>query len=146
MRVRVIGLYGVSGVNRVRAASALASGRAARRVVVMALGALLVAPLGACGKRAGGSRAQAAPPVRTTVRIENRNFLDMTIYVVRPMRVRLGFAPGVTTTTFVIPSSVVGQGVHMRFLADPVGRGATPVSEEIYVAAGDEVTLAIPPN
>ena len=120
-----------------------------RGVVTLAtLAALAVAAtLGACASKGGaGGAGGQAPPTRTTLRVQNQNFLDMNIYVVRPFRVRLGLAPGVTTTTFVIPSAAVGNGSPMRFLADPIGGRATPVSEEIFVQAGEEVTLIIPPG
>jgi hypothetical protein len=109
--------------------------------------AALCAALGACasGSRADQARRQAAQP-RTTLRVDNQNFLDMTIYVVWPSRVRLGLAPGKSTTTFVIPPIVVGQGNTLRFLADPIGSRARPVTDEIVVSPGDEVTLMIPPT
>jgi hypothetical protein len=104
--------------------------------------AALCAALGACasGKPAGTQQA------RTALRVENRSFFDMTVYLIRPTRVRLGLAPGNATTTLAVPPSLVGQGTAMRFLADPIGSGATPVSDEIVVSPGDEVTLMIPPT
>ena len=43
------------------------------------------------------------------------------------------------------PASYLIHGVApLRFLADPIGGNRTPVSDEILVQPGDEVTLTIP--
>ena len=85
---------------------------------------------------------------RTTLRVENRAFSDMTIYVLRGSeRIRLGTATGNTTTILEIPRYVLsGVSTSLRFLADPIGSSRTPVSDEILVSPGDEVTLTIPPQ
>lgn len=89
--------------------------------------------------------AEPVPPTR--LRVENRAFLDMTIYVVRSsQRIRLGQATGNTVTTFTIPANLIFGTTPLRFQADPIGGSRAPVSEEISVSAGDEVVLLIPPN
>jgi hypothetical protein len=98
-----------------------------------------------CG---GNPKPGAAEPSRTAaVEVENQGFADMTIYALSPTssRVRLGLAVGNTTQVFSLPVFLVGQGVPVRFLADPVGGTRPPVSEELTVEAGDTVTLRIPP-
>lgn len=95
----------------------------------------------------GGRRRGPAPPQgpRTTVRVENQNFLDMNIYVLNgSQRVRLGNVSGVSTRVFTIPPNLVFGIGSLRFQADPVGSGRTPISQEISVRAGDEVLLVIP--
>jgi hypothetical protein len=82
---------------------------------------------------------------RTTVTIDNQSFSDMTIYVSRGQRVRLGTARGHSKTTFTIPPSVVAGVSLLRFIADPVGSTRASVSEEISINPGDEVGLTIPP-
>jgi hypothetical protein len=85
--------------------------------------------------------------VRTTVRVQNQAFNDMTIYVLRGAeRVRLGIATGNATTTLEIPRNIITGVTGLRFLADPIGGTRTPVSEEITVSPGDQVTLTIPPS
>jgi hypothetical protein len=82
----------------------------------------------------------------TTIRVDNQSYTDMTIYVVRGgQRVRLGMAGGLKATTLTIPSTLVFGSTPMRFIADPIGAGRGPVSDEITVKAGDEVGLIIPP-
>ena len=47
---------------------------------------------------------------------------------------------------FVIPSNLIFGSTPLRFMADPIGRSRTPVSQEITVSPGDEVLLTIPPS
>ena len=87
------------------------------------------------------------PRMETTLRVENRNFSDMNIFLLRSgQRLRLGTVSGLSTRTLVIPSNLVSSAVPLRFLADPIGSNRTPVSQEITVQPGDEVELAIPPT
>jgi hypothetical protein len=51
---------------------------------------------------------------------------------------------GNTTHVFTIPKSLVNPGMPLRFLADPIGGGRTPYSEEIIVNPGDTLVLRIP--
>jgi hypothetical protein len=95
-----------------------------------------------------GTGKNAPTPVeRTTVRVENRGFLDRDIYVVRSgQRIRIGTVTGNSTATLTIPASVVGAVTALRFIADPIGAARPPVTEEITVSPGDQVVLMIPPN
>lgn len=99
----------------------------------------------ACGSsRSGG---QDTTRLETFVEVDNQALLDMTIYVVRGgQRVRLGMATGLSRTRLTIPSGIVFGATTLRFLADPVGARATPVSEEISVREGETVVLRIPPR
>ena len=60
--------------------------------------------------------------------------------------IRLGTATGSQTTTFTIPKYLLHGTRTLRFLADPIGSSRTPVSDEITVQPGDQVTLQIPPS
>jgi len=81
----------------------------------------------------------------TTLSVENRGYLDMTIYLLDGgRRVRLGVANGNTVTDLPIPPSLVRGAMPLRFLCDPIGGSHAPVSDEIYVEPGDQVTLVIP--
>ena len=116
--------------------------RTRRNFVVAMLGLALVA--------CGGSKQQRsapAPQPRTSVRVENQGFADMTVYAIRSgQRVRLGIATGSNTTTFTIPANLIFGATPLRFLADPIGGRGTPVSDEITVQPGDQVRLVIPPR
>lgn len=90
---------------------------------------------------------QPAQPAesRTTVRVTNREFADMRIYVIHhSQRIHLGTARGGSSTVFLIPLDVVtGTGI-VRFVAVPIGGGPT-VIEEYPMRPGEEVTIFIPP-
>lgn len=80
------------------------------------------------------------------LRVENRGFSDMTIYLLRgSQRIRLGVVNGNTTSSFTIRSQYLTSG-PLSFLADPIGSSRTPVSDELVVNPGDIVTLMIPAN
>jgi hypothetical protein len=83
---------------------------------------------------------------RTILEVDNQGLADMTIYVIHAsQRMRIGFAPGLRKTELTIPRSAVSGTGQLAFLADPVGSSRTSVSEQIYVAPGDRVTIVIPP-
>lgn len=112
------------------------------RPVLLLLG-LVLALSGCAGRK---NRGPAAPDAaRTTVRVENQNFLDMNVYVLNgTQRVRLGNVAGVSTRVFTIPANLVFGISVLRFQADPVGSSRAPISQEISVRSGDQVILTIP--
>lgn len=102
-----------------------------------------------CHKRGEGDEANLPRPanMRTIVSVDNRAFLDMTIYVLDgTQRVRLGTANGSTVTHLTIPPHLVRGGAPLRFICDPIGSDRTPISDEIVVEPGDNVSLFIPAN
>ncbi|HEY9449645.1 MAG TPA: hypothetical protein VIQ60_07810 [Gemmatimonadaceae bacterium] len=117
-------------------------------IVMRTIGAVaLCLGLVACARGAKSNGATARAPEKTTVRVENQGFADMTIYVFAGgQRVRLGMATGNSTSTFTLPAYLVGGLQTMRFIADPVGSDRAPVSDEITVQPGDQVELTIPPR
>lgn len=95
----------------------------------------------------GRGRSAAAPTARTTLRVRNQNFLDMNIYLFNSgSRYRLGTVTGNSTAVLTIPPSFVQAGAPLRFLADPIGGRGTPVTDQVIVSPGDEVTLIVPPS
>jgi hypothetical protein len=101
---------------------------------------------GACARQSQEDEG-AAPRAETMLRVENQDFLDMNVYVVRSgQRIRLGSVAGLTSRVLPIPASLVGGGAELRFLVDPVGSNRTPISQEIFVQPGDVVDLVIPPQ
>lgn len=111
---------------------------AVRYVALFAV--LLVAACGAASRQAQGPETP-----QTTVRVENRNFLDMNVFVVRSgQRIRLGMVPGNSTRVLTIPQTLIFGSTPLRFLADPIGSRQTPISDDIMVRAGDQVTMIIP--
>lgn len=101
--------------------------------------ALLV--LGACYHNV--SPAMNLP--ETTLKVQNDAFNDMNIYLIRGSETtRLGTANGNTTTLLKIPGRVLSGPTSLRFQARPIAGRRQPVTEEITVTAGDEVTMIIP--
>lgn len=97
----------------------------------------------------GGPRSRArAEAERAVVEVENRAFSDMTVYVVEGAgaRRRLGLATGASTTTFTIPSSVVGLGRELQFIVDPIGSTRTAITNSLFVTPGQRVRMVIPPG
>lgn len=90
--------------------------------------------------------SRASQP-ETTLKVQNDAFSDMTIYLIRGLEtIRLGTANGNKTTILKIPSSVVFGATPLRFQARPIAGPRQPVTEEITVIPGDEVTMIIPPG
>jgi hypothetical protein len=84
---------------------------------------------------------------KTVVRVENRNFYDMTIYVISSgSRVRLGTVTGNRTEVFIVPEYILTGPSTIRFLVDPIGGRRTPISQEMSVIPGEEIELIIPSN
>ena len=109
---------------------------------------LLAFTLGACTSAGRPSRpGTVVETEKTTLTVDNRGFVDMAVYVVNgSQRIRIGLAVGKTTTTMTIPAYVVGASRDLQFLADPIGSDRAGVSDRLYVRAGDNVTLMIPPS
>ena len=97
------------------------------------------------GNTSGGEEAVPAEP--TYVKVQNRAYLDMNIYVFRSsQRIRLGTVTGNNTSRLLIPANLLFGSTPLRFMADPIGGRRQPTSEEISVSPGDEVVLTIPPG
>lgn len=108
-------------------------------IPLMALGLGVLSP---------GCAPQLAPGEtgpKTSIEVENRNFLDMHVYVLRgSQRLRLGQVPGGGRRTFTIPEYIVTGAPSLRFLADPIGGTRGPITREMSVFPGDRVQLIIP--
>ena len=86
------------------------------------------------------------PNTPTILIVDNQSFPDMTIYALEGgRRVRLGLAGGNGQSRFTLPKYLVRSLTSIRFQADPIGSSRAPISDEITVSPGDEVTLRIPP-
>ncbi len=124
-------------------------GRLDRMVTTLGLAAVLAVPV-ACHHRgentSGDEAVETAGP--TTLKVINQGFSDMTIYVVSSggQRIRLGLATGTSTTSFVIPKSVVNGGATpVRFIANPIGGPGPSIGDEITISPGEQAEVTIPP-
>ena len=110
-----------------------------RKVVLMLS---MVVVMAGCARNARPA-SQVDP---TFVEVDNRRFADMVIYAIDgSRRIRIGTATGNVSTKLRIPTSLVGKGHDVQFLADPIGGQRTGVSQTIYVQPGDTVKLTILP-
>ena len=103
----------------------------------------------ACLGAACASSGRLPPPAqeRTVLKVENRGFPDMNVFVVpeTSTSIRLGTVTGNSIGYFVLPEHILRGSRAMRFQARPIATQRGPVSEEIMVTPGDTVTLVIPP-
>jgi hypothetical protein len=111
--------------------------------------ALVAIGVGACG---GASRAANGPVVgnasdEAVLVVENQSTSDMRIYVAYAgQEIRLGSVTGLNTDRLDIPTSIIGNGREVSFVASPLA-GRTPASSfSIFVAPGEEVRMTIPPT
>jgi hypothetical protein len=107
----------------------------------------------------GASRATPASPAPTQqasadtnasarqaieVRIDNRNFSDMNVYLVNEgTHVLLGSAPGMSKTTLTLPSGSVSSRWQVRLVADPIGGSNAIRTPTLLVAPGQNVYWTI---
>ena len=108
--------------------------------------ALVVGLLAVATVSCGGARRPATARERTVVIVDNRGFSDMTIYVVSgARRTRVGTAGGLKQTELTIPPSSIGNASSISFVADPIGGNRQSFSTDVYIRAGETITLTIPP-
>ena len=109
------------------------------------LGAGLALSLSACAHHV--PPASNGPQPDTYVYVDNQGFTDMDIYAISGgQRIRLGTAVGVRKSKFKLPDFLVGGMQQVRFLARPIAGNRSPVSEQITIEPGEDVTLTIPPT
>jgi hypothetical protein len=108
----------------------------------------MLATVTACSRATRNARNDEGGPLTTRVHVENRAFLDMTVYVIGDdgNRQRLGTVTGNTDQEFVIPEYIIGPANTVRFLVEPIGSNRAPISDSLPVQPGQTVTLTIPPN
>src|SRR3989442_9686720 len=105
---------------------------------------LLIVLAGACHRPAA---APLNPRAEVAVTVENQNFLDMDVFLVRGgQRIRLGMVTGLSTHLFMLRPEVVGTGTDLQFEFHPIGGRANPRTERIMVQPGDVIELTIPPS
>ncbi len=82
----------------------------------------------------------AAVSERTTVRVVNDNWHDITVYAFRAgYRRRLGTVTSFTSRVFTLPPTFLIPSDELRLIADPIGRRGAFISEPLLVNPGDVV-------
>lgn len=116
------------------------------RIMNRFLPLLVLSLVAAC---ATGSRGGAAAgEVETFVTVENRSWNQVVVYAVRggAQRLRIGSVPATTNQELKLPRGLVNGATQLRFIVDPIGGSAAPVSHEITVYPGDNIRLQVPPR
>lgn len=94
-----------------------------------------------------GAVAPINPQAEVAVTVDNQNFLDMNVFIIRGgQRIRLGTVPGLTSRILMVRPELIGYGTDVQFELHPIGGRSNPISETISVRPGDVVHLTIPPN
>src|SRR5436853_4940105 len=87
------------------------------------------------------------PRAEVAVTVENQNFLDMDVFLIRGgQRLRLGMVPGLSSRMLMVRPEVIGYGTEVQFELHPIGGRGNPMSETISVRPGDVIHLTIPPS
>jgi len=108
------------------------------------LGSLLVTLAASSSACRTASRAKDEQQPRSSVSVENREFIDMNVFALRSgQRFRLGIASGHETTVLRIPDYLVKAGDELQFICDPIGAAREQVSEQMTVYPGDQLVLMI---
>jgi hypothetical protein len=100
----------------------------------------------ACGRTAKAGD-EPAPRAETAVKVENQNYLDMNVFVVRGgQRLRLGTVTGLSTQVFMLRPEMIGPASDVQFEIHPIGGRGNTRTETISVQPGDVIELTIPPS
>ena len=84
---------------------------------------------------------------QTMLIVENNNWSDMVIYVLRGAhRSRVGSVASMTTVRFKLPGSAAGLYGEMRIVADPIGSDRAFTSQVINVVPGANVEVRVENN
>ncbi len=101
---------------------------------------LTVATLVALPAAAQTAAEERSETPRTTVRVINDNWNDITVYAVRAgYHRRLGTVTSFTSRVLTLPPTLLTPSDELRLIADPIGRRGAYVSEPLLVSAGDVV-------
>src|SRR2546423_14251534 len=80
---------------------------------------------GACHR---GAVAPINPQAEVAVSVDNQNFLDMNVFLIRGgQRIRLGTVPGLSSRILMVRPDLIGYGTELQFELHPIGgRGEPP--------------------
>jgi hypothetical protein len=108
----------------------------------------MLATVAACSHATRNMHDDEGGQPTTRVHVENQNYLDANVYVIGNggARQRLGTVTGNTNQDFVIPDYIISPANTVRFLIEPIGSNAAPISNSLSIQPGQTVTLTIPPN
>src|SRR5437879_11868665 len=89
-----------------------------------------------------GAVAPINPQAEVAVSVDNQNFADMNVFLIRGgQRIRLGTVPGISTRILMVRPELIGYGTDVRFELHPIGGRGNPLTETISVRPGDVIHL-----
>src|SRR5437773_9893881 len=93
-----------------------------------------------------GAVAPIDPRAEVAVTVDNQNFLDMNVFIIRGgQRIRLGTVPGLSSRILMVRPELIGYGTEVQFELHPIGGRPNPVTETISLRPGDVIHLTIRP-
>ncbi len=108
---------------------------------------LTVATLVAFPAAAQTAAEERSETPRTTVRVINDNWNDITVYAVRNgYRRLLGNVTSFSSRVLTLPRTLLIPNHELRLIADPIGRRGVYVSEPLVVNTGDVVEWTLRNN
>ena len=145
------GLDGRARASGPRVSGPRASGPRAWIIAVAGL-AYAIAGCGAGGPTPGAEgeappldNAESEEEIETTIRVENRHWSDVTIYMFRRgARARIGIVTSNSTRSFRVPIGMgAGKALDVTLLADAIGSEEEFRTERLTVLSGQEVLLRL---
>ncbi|MEX2281351.1 MAG: hypothetical protein WEE89_02560 [Gemmatimonadota bacterium] len=101
----------------------------------------------ACAPMASHTNAGGMATERTTMLVENNNWADMTVYILRDgVRTRLGAVPSMSRSTFVLSNAMLAGTGELRVMADPLGSPHKWTSQPILLNPGNQVRFRLENN
>ena len=92
---------------------------------------------GCGGARSTASEEDPAVNAQVAIEVENHNYSDIVIYLVRGNHAqRLGMVTGLSTSQYVVPYRSLGTGGDARLRAYPIGGPRAFTSEDLNVQPG----------
>src|SRR2546429_1476475 len=74
-----------------------------------------------------GAVAPINPQAEVAVSVDNQNFLDMNVFLIRGgQRIRLGTVPGLSSRILMVRPDLIGYGTELQFELHPIGGPAEP--------------------
>lgn len=109
--------------------------------------ALVAVFAGACTPMTRNAGVDGPSTEKTTMVVENNNWSDMTVYILRDgVRTRMGAVPSMGRATFVLSSALVGGTGEIRVQADPLGSSNKWTSQPILIVPGNQVRFRLENN
>jgi hypothetical protein len=80
------------------------------------------------------------PRSESTLKVDNHNWSDMRIYLVRDgITTRLGFVSSMTERSINLPASALSLGGEVRLMAAPLGSTERFFSDPLHLAPGQMI-------